>query len=149
MPSFWVGECYFWPNYLPWKWRITSLEFYFAGAGVFVHAPFPLITNPVEVVGGHQAIWRIPITWTPLADLFVMRVFDDTHLMQKTVVWKFELYLASVMIDVGYCSGSAPTVGVPLFFSLFFGDDPYNPVVDRGDMVVRPATYAQGGSPWS
>lgn len=148
-PQFWVGTAYFWPYFIPWKWRINAIEFFHGGLLAFVHAPFPLITAGAEVLDAQTVRYSLPITWSLVADLLTITGADDIHLMQKYVVWTFQLWKSGLEIDFAVWAASTPATGINPIFGFMYNVPYGTPTSANASVDMRQANYEDGGSPWS
>ena len=147
-PKYWVCQGAYWPEFMPWKMRIARGFFFSYGFITGNPDGSPLVSEPCEVFEPSTLLYRWPVTWSTSADEYVLTVDDEEHLGLQTVVFHFQVRLLGATAAEGYFGASVPFTGTN-FIDMPFYLDPYTPTFPLGTVWFTPATYAQGGSPWT
>ena len=148
-PKFWATEAWFWPGFVPWK---MFFERGISDGDPWNQIPigYTKVSNEVfYTTDAKEASW----VW-PLDDIAVGLALAVT--LSKTSVGATRFAFAGISLnDPSAITPSLAStlqtypqdvVFVPNFFQLV-PTPPYSYVGDV-NISIRPATYAEGGSPW-
>lgn len=148
-PTFWVLWNYFWPGFMPWKMNWSAGGLFDAFITFTGNPPYPVISDPGEIIDPGHIRYTWPVTWPALCDSFALDIYSELRFVdQRWVTWHAQCFLSSVLVQEGFLS-----VNEPQYSPQIEGEwqqalsDHFEPVT--GDLVFFPATYKQGGSPWS
>jgi len=147
-PDYWATECLFWPGFAPWKLALPN-QFIAGAPWNLISGKGLLISNGGEVVDDRTQIsWTFhPIPGEPLLTL-VVSLEQEELVDAKYAVWVALLKLG--LFDIGTLWYFQPspqyTCAVPLSPWWDVHDPAAMPTGPSMDM--RPATYAEGGSPF-
>lgn len=148
-PTFWVCWNYFWPGYMPWKMSLRAGNLVDSTHIFLGDPPYPVISQPGEIITHGHIRYTWPITWPAICDSFALDIFDDLRFVdQRWVDWHAQGFLGDIMVQEGWLS-----VDEPQYSPQIVGEwqqalsDHFEPIT--GDLDFIYATYAQGGSPWT
>jgi len=147
-PSYWATECYFWPSWVPWKIFVE------VGGGAFLPSSqlAPGWSGPSEA-GDADADIKVP-TW----EIVIPRVSGpDVQLIVSS--FKIELDGPKVGWALAFLDGGANDstwAAAQPYPGMVFGLDYHEPKCvwppafegHTLNISIRPATWAEGGSPW-
>ncbi len=148
LPQYWAGEGWFWPHFLPWKYKVTL---YPAFSGPFLHLPekHDLITDPGECPPDCKtASWRLAFE-EGIHDhvLTITASYHRDELAQELqwyLLWNLDgVDFASALSWVPVYTGSNSPAGWFEGTDLILGG-PCDP--PGGNTLV--ALYSEGGSPF-
>lgn len=147
-PAFWTAPAWFWPGFVPWKLRAT--------VGDTLPPPWNVlfdglvsVSEPGEPSADYGSVEYL-IPCPPLANLYQLVVTLDLHgtganrsarwrmtIGQNGIGWATAFALQPYPQYLCKCESWDYTIPAPPYTS-----------ASGPDIVLLPATYAQGGSPW-
>lgn len=148
LPEYWSTEAWFFPGFVPWKMWVESggnLE----GAWMNLPQDFVCVTDP----GIPGPTYFNPL-WEHLfyvsEDEVLLQIFlsKGYHAEVPIAQWDLRLWVNGLQVAGGRAAQSYPQ------FQVYVTDPELRRIDDEGndlgplDLLIRPATYAEGGSPW-
>jgi hypothetical protein len=147
--DYWVTEGWFWPGFLPWRMHLY-VEFPVTDPWDIAAPGTELISDPIEYSLDRKTATYV---WN-LGGSPVNKLTAELALVMAgpggLVVWEFQLTSGITLVATGMELQPYPqrqvysTNGVQLFPICFSGGSRC-----RMWLTFRPATYAEGGSPWA
>lgn len=146
-PTYWATECFFWPGYLPWK-MVASI--------VSTGGPWAPLGNHMDVLSSAQASdasdnTQVQYGWPPgvlgTGKRLIISVEQIEVSGRNYARWLATYRNPTIVVASASCWQIAPlyAVSVPLQ-PWVIGLPMTGPA--GVSITLRPATYAEGGSPW-
>jgi hypothetical protein len=148
LPDYWATEAWFWPGFVPWKLRGSIAV---AGPPLWnlLLVPWDAVSMPgMTVPDRTQVIYQFPLASMPgVTDLFVSMEMIATG-GKDYGRWKAVLQNGSIQLAFAWLYQPKPQRTVNTLPDVFNTANVVPPTVPQLQLVCRPATYAEGGSPW-
>jgi hypothetical protein len=148
-PAYWATELQFWPGFVPWK-MLGFLDEPTDYPWSLLAPHWRQVSNPMVAVPDFtQALWHFPIVDVPYIDEVVVSIemLSDAH--GKYGVWRAVAYYLEILLGSAWLYVDFPQYVCDGSSKRWWKTADRSIPPDGSFLNFTPATYAQGGSPWS
>lgn len=149
LPQFWATECMFWPGHVPWKF-LGVVNIAVSDGWENIDPDFDAVSVPGDPgIDAKVPTWSWALSAPSAADLLTLSIQKKAYAGVAYASWKASLWIGASRVAQAWFFQPSPlyicgTDGTQWRLT----EDPSSSL-DGPWLNFAPATYAQGGSPWS